>query len=224
MARIMVSCRFLNRDSDESSRSIYPMISFSEFHQVANPERDRRKGLGLGLAIASGLAKLLNRSIVVTSIVGKGTCFTISIPFGTKHELGQQNNKYQETVYDLSDKKVVFIDDEKPVRDAMRHILDECGSNAIIAADLDHAIKLLDEEGSIPDIIITDYRLRGGITGIEVIWEIRGKYGFQIPAMIITGDISSEWLKDIKSNKIHILFKPVKAEKLYSEMAKLLKF
>lgn len=53
---------------------------FDEYFQVANPERDKAKGLGLGLAIASRLAKLLNTQIVCHSRLGKGSVFEFRLP------------------------------------------------------------------------------------------------------------------------------------------------
>ena len=196
---------------------------FSEFHQINNPERDRTKGVGLGLAIAGGLAKLLNQKILVNSIVGKGTVFSVCVPFGNVSGITTERNSPVSFGLELSDKNIVFIDDEKPVRDAMHHILDECNCNSIIGENIEQITRQLDDEGIIPDIIITDYRLKGHINGIDVIRIMRKRYGSHIKSMIITGDTTNDWAKQAESINSKILFKPVKAENLYKEIINLLK-
>ncbi|CCG40182.1 sensor histidine kinase [Magnetospirillum molischianum] len=53
---------------------------FEEFFQVGNPERDRTKGLGLGLAIVIRLARLLHHRISLRSTLGRGSVFAVSVP------------------------------------------------------------------------------------------------------------------------------------------------
>jgi signal transduction histidine kinase len=195
---------------------------FSEFHQLNNPERDRRKGLGLGLAIAEGLAQLLHQKIKVASTLGKGTCFSISVPFGKDSPVKMHDYEPASKTINLDDKTIVLIDDEKPVRDAMEHILADYGCNSIIGEDVDDALQQLEDGHFTPDLIIADYRLRHGVTGINAIERLRDIFGDHIPAMVVTGDTSPEWLQEAESTQCLVLFKPVKAEKLYSDIAKLL--
>ena len=53
---------------------------FQEYYQLGNPERDRTKGLGLGLAIVRRLTNLLDCKLMVRSRPGRGSCFEVTIP------------------------------------------------------------------------------------------------------------------------------------------------
>ena len=53
---------------------------FEEFYQVGNPERDRSRGFGLGLAIVRRIADMLEHPVAVRSVVGKGSVFSVTVP------------------------------------------------------------------------------------------------------------------------------------------------
>ena len=53
---------------------------FREFHQLGNPERDRNKGLGLGLAIVDGLVRVLGHQLSLVSRLGRGSVFKLLLP------------------------------------------------------------------------------------------------------------------------------------------------
>ena len=53
---------------------------FNEYYQLDNPERDRTKGLGLGLSIVRRLVRMLGISLALDSTVGKGSTFRLLLP------------------------------------------------------------------------------------------------------------------------------------------------
>jgi signal transduction histidine kinase/CheY-like chemotaxis protein len=192
---------------------------YEEFYQIDNPERDREKGLGLGLAIVKRTAKLLGHEIDVSSEQGKGSRFSILVEASQENasvlniEADESNN---EQIVSATSTLIVVIDDEETIRLGLKQILQLWGYRVIIAQDQDHALLQLKESQQIPDVIISDYRLREGKTGVDAIKAIQIACKKTIPALIITGDIETERLVDINSHHLPVLFKPVPPVKLRS--------
>lgn len=193
---------------------------FNEFYQVANPERDRRKGLGLGLAIVKRSCDLLGHSLEVNSVPGKGTVFRVTVPLVSTHA----SNAPVELIYtdDIKNARVLIIDDEAMIRTGMRSVLQQWGCQVFAAESADQALQLLLAEKIEPDIILSDYRLREDKTGIEAIDTIRQFYNREIPAIIITGDTAPDRLREAKASGFHLLNKPVSSAKLRSLICYLL--
>ena len=188
---------------------------FEEFHQLNNPERDRSKGLGLGLAIVRRTADLLGHPIDVFSKNGQGSVFSIHIEQG-KHEkvLEQKNPVFNDTSSSYEAALFVVIDDENSVRAGMRERIALWGYDVVCAADLDEALAGIRHTGRKPNGIIADYRLRNNRTGIEVIKAIHAEYGDDISALIITGDTAAEQLREVNQSGYQMLHKPVAPAKL----------
>lgn len=177
-------------------------------------ERDREKGLGLGLAIVLRTAKLLVHTISVKSEPGKGSmfCVTVDLAHGADvTELVTENEtQFRQDIQSF----ILVIDDEKSVREGTQELLQTWGYEALIAGDKDEALAQLNKHGRAPDGIIADYRLPNKQTGIETINAIYAKYQRVIPALIVTGDIAVELLKKINDNGFQVLHKPVASVKL----------
>lgn len=188
---------------------------FEEFHQIHNPERDRSQGLGLGLAISERLAAMLGTKVEVRSRVGRGSCFSISVPAAsaTPHTLPTLVSAIPDS-HSISGLRVVFIDDESDIREAMSELFESWGCGYVVSETLEMALEKLQTWNSPPDVIVTDYRLRKGALGTEVIKMLRAHYGQHIPAIIVTGDTSQERLQDAVSSGASVLHKPIKALKL----------
>jgi len=188
---------------------------FEEFHQLGNPERDRNKGLGLGLAIVQRTAKLLGHPIKVTSELGKGSTFGIIVEAGELDEHAQEI-----PAVDPGDNQtangavIVVIDDEESIREGMRNLLQIWGCDVITASNKEEAISQLRQQDKMPDGIIADYRLRDNQTGIEAIHALHAEYEAQIPALIVTGDIAMERLREVNDSGFQVLHKPVAPVKL----------
>lgn len=188
---------------------------FDEFHQLNNPERDRRNGLGLGLSIVKRTAELLGHRIYVKSEYGKGSIFSISVELAPAHDstIQQQSENDNQA---LSDAPVLFVvlDDESSARDGMYSRLHAWGCDVIISADQDEAVQKLRQINRMPDGIISDYRLRDNRNGIDAIRAIHAIYGKQIPALIVTGDTENKRLRVSGSSEFQVLYKPVAPLKL----------
>lgn len=185
---------------------------FREFHQLHNPERDRAKGLGLGLAIVERLSRLLRYPIAVESAPGSGSVFSVVVPAGDPAAVEDGHDAATERVFtDLAGLRVLVIDDESGVRDGMRTLLAQWGCEVLLAADEDEAMTQLHRDGCAPDAIVADYRLRAGRTGVQAIGRVRGEWGETIPALIVTGETAADQLKEVETSGYSLLFKPVPA-------------
>lgn len=192
------------------------VLIFDEYYQLHNPERDRSKGLGLGLSIVRRLTKLLDIELFIDSQLHKGTCFTLKVAAG-QAELAQGSPLHLNVRWDKSSLKglsILFIDDELDVRDGMSSLLMENDCDVVLADGEDSAIKQLLELDWVPELIIADYRLRDGKTGVEAIERVRDEVNADVPAMIITGDTSPARLREAKSSGFYLLHKPVLADQL----------
>lgn len=182
---------------------------FEEFYQIGNPERDRSKGLGLGLSIVSRMVDLLDLHLGFESIEGEGTTFTLSIPAATATPAaGATAAQARERLPQLH---VLVLDDEEPVRLAMQALLGAHGCEITLAGSTREAlVKCLMRR---PDIVLTDLRLRGGDDGISAVRSLRGALP-GLPAVLITGDTAPERLREAHAAGLVLLHKPVLEEQL----------
>jgi CheY-like chemotaxis protein len=108
-------------------------------------------------------------------------------------------------------KLVVVIDDDPLVREATGMLLQSWGCRVVMAESYDDAVTRLatSEAGRRPDLIVCDYHLSRGATGLDAVKQLRQT--FEIPALLITGDGSSPARED-SAGGYHLLHKPVNAE------------
>jgi signal transduction histidine kinase/DNA-binding NarL/FixJ family response regulator len=194
---------------------------FGEFYQVPAVARDSRGGMGLGLAIVDRLCRLLNHPIELTSTPGRGSHFFVSVPLTAAVALTA--HLPQAPVDHAMGKSVVVIDDDALVLDGMRGVLKSWGCSVVTAISGDAALAALSEREKRPDIIISDYRLRDGKTGFDVIESIRRRFGTPIPAFLISGDTAPERLLEARASGYYLLHKPVLPMTLRSVVSQLLK-
>ncbi len=191
---------------------------FKEFHQLGNPERDRRKGLGLGLAIVQRLAREMKTSVQVLSQPGRGSVFRLWLD-RWQGALEDETAPAPDT-QSLVGLKVLAIDDDEAVRIGMQSLLQSWGCQCVTAESSADALECL--EDLTPDLIITDFRLRHEETGKQVLQALRAYLGTPVPAIIMTGDTSPQRLRDAQSTSALLLHKPVCAGQLRTAMVHLL--
>ena len=183
---------------------------FGEFYRLGEPDRDRRAGLGLGLAIVDRLCRLLDHPIEVRSTVGKGSVFAVTVPLAPANKRAIEASIVPRAQPSLShDKLVLVIDDDPLVLEGMSGIFRKWGCRVITADSDSKALKAVAEQDDLPDLIISDYHLANDRTGIETIEWLRGELSAQIPAFLISGDTDPATLHEAKVKGFHLLHKPV---------------
>jgi signal transduction histidine kinase/CheY-like chemotaxis protein len=192
---------------------------FLEFHQLGNPERDRRKGLGLGLAIVKRLAELLGHRVEVRSVVGRGSRFSVTLPLSP--ECARRADRAPGTAVpgaELEGRRVLVLDDDVAVLDAMRSLLEGWGCEVTTATAPEEAEASLAAASEPPELLVVDYRLRRQASGIETIERLRDLVGSAIPALVITGDTAPDRLREAQESGHPLLHKPVQPAQLRSVM------
>lgn len=190
-------------------------VVFEEFVQLQNPARDRAQGLGLGLAIVRRTAQLLEHPLRMISREGQGSMFSITVPIAVSA------NAHIAIDVDRGDEDgsigIAVIDDERDGLEAISLLLRTLGyrvypGRSAAEACFAHAVGGSDHAPI--DLIITDYRLEAGTTGLDAIKQMRLHLGRSVPAVILTGDTSPERLKDVAASGHLLLHKPVDVEQV----------
>jgi signal transduction histidine kinase/CheY-like chemotaxis protein len=183
---------------------------FGEFYRLGEPDRDRRAGLGLGLAIVDRLCRMLGHPIEVKSTVGKGSVFAVTVPLAPADKRAIEASIVPRAQPSLShDKLVLVIDDDPLVLEGMSGIFRKWGCRVVTADSDRKALEAATGQGDVPDLIISDYHLANGRTGIETIEWLRGELSAPIPAFLISGDTDPATLHEAKVKGFHLLHKPV---------------
>jgi two-component system, sensor histidine kinase len=195
---------------------------FDEFYQVA--ERDRREGLGLGLAIVRRVTHLLGVTLSFDSEIGRGSVFRFDLPRVDTTAVKATRNPEQSPPMraSLGEAVVLVIDDDPAVLEAMGEALRHWGARAVTAKSLRCALERLPECERYPDLIVSDFRLGEDNNGIDAVARIRHELGIAVPAMIVTGDTAPKCLRTIQASGLRYLPKPVMPERLLAELQALL--
>jgi signal transduction histidine kinase/CheY-like chemotaxis protein len=193
---------------------------FGEFYRAPGADRDGGAGLGLGLAIVDRLARLLGHAVDVTSVVGKGSRFAVTVPTATpgRREIPENPPAPEAAAHA---QLILVIDDDASAREAMMSLLRSWGF-AVIEADAIESIGLTAKDVT-PDLVIADLHLGGDRTGIEAIEIARGAFGSSLPACIVTGDGDADRVDRVRALGHPVLQKPVSPTRLRATVAQLMR-
>jgi two-component system, sensor histidine kinase len=226
--RVVVGCRRaggrLSLQVWDTGRGIPPdkqQRVFEEFYQLDNPERDRAKGLGLGLAIVQRLATLLDAPLVLHSTPGKGSVFKLQLALSEGAPLPAPPGAEAPPPAQRGG-LILVVDDEAAIQEAMRSLLGGWGHQVIVAGSCEQMLQRVATCDSRPDLIICDYRLRGEESGIAVIQRLQQEFNHDIPAMLVTGDTAPDRLQEAQASGLLLLHKPVSRGKLRAAIGNLM--
>ena len=199
---------------------------FDEFYQVQSQrplEAHQRKGLGLGLAIVQRLAALMSAPLTVRSRVGRGTVFTLELPVGKaprENEPAMPSSKSLPGLT-LHGRRIVVIEDEAAVREGLVVLLKSWGAEVEAYDTLDALREGLAAPGTeAPHLLLVDYRLPQGTTGLAAIDMLRARWPQQtLPAIVITGSSLGGHEDEALRHDFHLLIKPVLPARLRAMIA-----
>jgi CheY-like chemotaxis protein len=191
---------------------------FDEFHQVKS--NSATEGLGLGLSIVQRTAELLNCKVGVQSELGHGSSFYIDVPLGsmensTEHEDTATSSRPEGSGH------VLIVDDEPDIIEATTMLLEIEGFSVSSAQSVPSLRGFIMGAPQPPDLLISDFHLRDGETGLEIIELAREAFGQQLPVILISGDTQNQALL---KNQENVLFftKPVDVEQLIDNAVRLI--
>ncbi|CAO3432860.1 ATP-binding response regulator [Azospirillum doebereinerae] len=189
---------------------------FEDFVQLGNPERDRRQGLGLGLAKVRRKAALLGHAIEVRSRFGAGSVFALSVPvaaFGRGAASPVAQDAAGETPSD-TERLILVVEDDPVQRSGMLLLLESWGHRVMEAADGEAAVALVEGAVEKPDLVVTDFRLPGRLTGVQVVTRVGEILEMPIPGVILTGDTAPERIREAVATGCRLLHKPFTPDRL----------
>ncbi len=190
---------------------------FQEFYQVGNEARDRALGLGLGLAVVRRLAEILGAEVRVFSVPGRGSRFAIVLPA----EVPCGGNLAEQAPPFLGPPLgcvAMVVEDDETVRTSLRLLLERWGYGVIALATAEAAADC----GVVPDFILADLQLNGGMNGMQAIEAIRRRCGKPVPAVIVTGDTEPARTLELQRLGFPVLYKPVGVDDLQAQLARML--
>ena len=225
--RIVVGCRrragIVTVEVWDTGVGIAPDVGeliFQEFYQVGNAERDRSKGLGLGLAIVRRTAALIDAELDFASVAGRGSVFRLTLP---RAAAAAAPVPALQPTPPMRRALILCIDDETEIQTATARLLTGWGHRVIVAGSADEMLARTAADGETPDLIICDYRLRDSETGIAAIDRLRHRHGAAIPAMLITGDTAPDRIREASAGGYPLLHKPLSPSRLRAAVGNLLR-
>jgi len=181
---------------------------FTEYHQIFNQQSQSNFGQGLGLSIVKRLVELLNLDLKLDSEMGRGTEFRLTIPLGDSLK-NQPNNTERASNKSNESFKLMVIDDNSMVLEAMEEMLISMDCDTYPAHDILEALEIIEELEELPDLLIVDYQLANYVTGDLAIAQVRKAAKKNIPAIIVTGNTNSALVRKAAESAYRVLNKPV---------------
>jgi two-component system, sensor histidine kinase len=199
---------------------------FEEFYQVPYNETlspQQRKGLGLGLAIVKRLADLIHAPLVLRSEAGRGTVFSLLVPPGKAPRATIPTHAGKAPLgLTLDHRFIVVVEDEPAVRGGLEVLLKGWGATVAsfetVAATRAWA-QAAGADTLTPNLLVVDYRLEHGHTGLDALQALRERFGADIPAIMVTGSTMTGHENEAQAHNFHLLVKPVVPNKLRAMIA-----
>ncbi len=183
---------------------------FEEFKRLDSHQTREEKGLGLGLAIADGLSKVLGHKIEVRSWLEKGSVFSITVPvyhgaLATAAPVVVSNTQIQP----LAGLCILCVDNENSILAGMHSLLTRWGCHVLTASNRTECSKVL-AKGQVPDIALVDFHLDAGDTGIAFMAWLNKQVNTKVPGIVISADARPELISQVHAAGLSFLAKPVK--------------
>ncbi|MFV3368401.1 NahK/ErcS family hybrid sensor histidine kinase/response regulator [Pseudomonas sp. NY15435] len=184
-------------------------VIFEEFKRLDSHQTRAEKGLGLGLAIADRLCKVLDHRLEVRSWPGKGSVFSVSVPLARQPAPAPLNGHKVETPEQLNGAQVLCVDNEDSILTGMNSLLTRWGCRVLTARSREECQALLDGDAR-PQLALIDYHLDDGELGTDLMAWLRTRLGEPVPGVVISADARPELVAQIHAAGLDFLPKPVK--------------
>ena len=229
--RVLVGCRrrqsgleICVHDTGIGIESRHLEKIFEEYYQVPMTERPRDSGIGLGLSIVSRVARLLSLDCSVESIVGKGSRFSVKVPYGEARAGATPLDIWGAEAAPHGAQRalnVIVIDDHPDVLRGMAAILEKWGHRVLTASTATDAVVQLIAADLQPDLVISDYHLGAGAKGDQAILEVQREFDSHPSALIITSDPDPGLRDQLQRRGMTVLAKPLNLGKLRAMLDRL---
>ncbi|CAI8917316.1 NahK/ErcS family hybrid sensor histidine kinase/response regulator [Pseudomonas sp. IT-P294] len=183
-------------------------VIFEEFKRLDSHQTRAEKGLGLGLAIADGLCRVLGHSLRVRSWPGRGSVFSVSVPLARTQTVAPAK-VHELNGHALNGAQVLCIDNEDSILIGMNSLLTRWGCQVWTARNRDECAALLND-GMRPHLALVDYHLDHGETGTQLMAWLRTQLGEPVPGVVISADGRPEMVAQVHAAGLDYLAKPVK--------------
>jgi signal transduction histidine kinase len=181
---------------------------FAEFVQLAPEGTLRGEGLGLGLSIVARLGQLLGHAVGVASRPGRGSCFHVVLPEASPQPAAATAAPAEPLGSDpLRGLRVLVVDNDADVLESTAGMLRAWGCAALTAEASAQAIERLGARA--PDLVIADVHLDRGDDGPALVLQLRERFGREVPAIVVSGDVSQSTRDRVAALGLPLLEKPV---------------
>jgi len=195
---------------------------FVEFQRGESSDGDQA-GFGLGLSIVHRFATELGHDIQLTSRLGRGSTFSITLPRAKTEDVVEAGHEVQHLDFRynvLEGRKILLIENDPSSAEAMAALLEKWGCDVATTTSATDALDNIGALGEPPDAIIADLHLDHGENGLDAVNSIREQIKIDVPAIIVTADYSTEAEREAAVYGLELLRKPIKP----AEMRSLLSF
>ncbi|SIS41088.1 NahK/ErcS family hybrid sensor histidine kinase/response regulator [Neptunomonas antarctica] len=218
---VLVGCRLRGQqleiqvwDSGEGIPHGCIVDIFKEFNQLEQHRNGMRTGVGLGLAIVERIARVLDHPIGVHSRSDRGSVFSIKVPLADADvslpmPVGQVSGNNQ-----FDGEAILVVDNDQDILISMQALLTQWGLKVYIAIDAEEAIALCQQGQIVPRVLLLDYHLNDGKTGLDARQSLDQYFNYQIPAALLTAERADHSLKQFRAQGLQVLNKPMKPGKL----------
>ncbi|TVR12088.1 MAG: response regulator [Salinarimonadaceae bacterium] len=195
---------------------------FEAYHQGEKPAYLSEQGLGLGLSIVQRLAKLLGHPVTVRSTLGRGSSFAITLPIATPEPARAPKTPLAMVDVVRRTGTILLVEDEDDLRQLLSELLEAEGHKVVAVAGGQEALAWAAGSTEQPDLLLTDFELHRDASGLSLAQDLPDVLGYNIPTIILTGDITTTTMQDIAATPFDQIAKPVLPEILLARISALL--
>ncbi len=196
---------------------------FQEFRRIPRGGKQQDKGLGLGLAIVDKVSQMLEHPVRVRSREGRGSVFSVEVPLGRlKPESFSPQFREPGIEAQLQGARIWMVDNDASICEGMATLLGGWGCEVVTAyglEDLQQKVALGQAE---LDLLIADYHLDNGETGIDLVRNVLQQRVEAPPVLMITANYSNDLKQEVKQQGYLLMNKPIRPLKLKATLGHLL--